>query len=313
MTAPQGPLTGIRIVEIAGLGPTPFTAMTLADMGAEVVRITRPGASQLMPQDPDFLNRGRVSTDLNLKDADDFTAAKALISRADGLIEGMRPGVMERLGLGPDEMIAANPRLIYGRMTGWGQDGPLAQTAGHDINYISLTGMLHAMGSDDPAIPLNLLGDFGGGGMYLAFGMVSALLNVARGGKGQVVDAAIVDGVAHMSSMIYSLRASGGWQDQRTSNILDGAAPFYTIYRCSCGGHMAVGAIEPQFWGKLLELLEITDMPDQHDQPKWPAMGDRLAVVFAQQTRSHWTTIFNGTDACTTPVLSIDEAPTMRT
>jgi len=217
---------------------------------------------------------------------------------------------MERLGLGPETALALNPALVCGRMTGWGQQGPLAHTAGHDINYIALTGMLHAIGGDDPAVPLNLLGDFGGGGMYLAFGMVCALLEAARSGQGQVVDAAIVDGVAHMSAMIYSLRAAGQWHDRRQSNILDGAAPFYGIYRCACGGHVAVGAIEAKFWAELLERLAITDFPDQMSIPDWPAMRSALADVFATKPRAHWAAIFEDTDSCVTPVLSIDEAAT---
>jgi alpha-methylacyl-CoA racemase len=304
----HGPLVGLRIVEIAGLGPTPFAAMALADMGAEVIRIERPVAQPLIPQDVDILNRGRARLELDLKSPDGLRAAKALISKANGLIEGMRPGVMERLGLGPETVLALNPALVYGRMTGWGQRGPLAHTAGHDINYIALTGMLHAIGGDDPVVPLNLLGDFGGGGMYLAFGMVCALLQAARSGQGQVVDAAIVDGVAHMSSMIYSLRAARQWHDQRNSNILDGAAPFYGIYRCACGGHVAVGAIEAKFWAELLELLAITDFPAQMSVADWPAMRATLADVFAAQPQTHWAALFEGTDACVTPVLSIDAA-----
>lgn len=308
MDAHSGPLRGIRIVEIAGLGPTPFAAMTLADMGAEIIRIERPGAAQLIPQDVDILNRGRCSVELDLKSTDGMGDARALIARADGLVEGMRPRTMERLGLGPDEMIKANPKLVYGRMTGWGQDGPLAHTAGHDINYIALTGMLHAIGGDDPVVPLNLVGDFGGGGMYLAFGMVCALLETARSGKGQVVDAAIVDGVAHMSAMIYSMRSAGAWQDQRASNLLDGAAPFYRTYRCACGGHVAVGAIEVKFWAKLLEMLDIDDMPDQMSASEWPAMAERLQAEFVTRSCDEWAAHYEGSDACVTPVLSIDEA-----
>ena len=303
-----GPLAGIRIVEFAGLGPGPFAAMTLADMGAEVIRIDRPGAPQLIPQDKDLLNRGRARVELDLKNTDDRAKALRLVAVADGLIEGMRPGVMERLGLGPDAALAANPRLVYGRMTGWGQDGPLAQTAGHDINYIALTGMLHAIGGDDPAVPLNLLGDFGGGGIYLAFGMVSAMLAAARTGQGQVVDAAIVDGVAHLSTMIYSMRAAGIWADKRQSNILDGAAPFYGTYRCACGCHVAVGAIEAKFWAELLSGLGISEIADQWSRKDWSAMRGQIAARFAEKSRDHWAGVFAGTDACVTPVLSIDEA-----
>ncbi|MGB5559143.1 MAG: CaiB/BaiF CoA-transferase family protein [Paracoccaceae bacterium] len=305
----HGPLHGLRIIEIAGLGPTPFAAMTLADMGAEVLRIERPGAPQLIPQEVDILNRGRGFVTLDLKSPADNATARALISQADALIEGMRPGTMERLGLGPEDMLAANPRLVYGRMTGWGQHGPRAQTAGHDINYISLTGMLHAIGSADaPAIPLNLLGDFGGGGLYLAFGMVCALLEAQRSGEGQIVDAAITDGVSHMAAMIHSLYQSKQWTDKRQSNLLDGAAPFYTTYQCACGDHVAVGAIEGKFWAALLTLLDVTEMPPQMSRRDWPGMRARLAATFASQTRAHWVQHFAGTDACVTPVLSIKEA-----
>ncbi len=303
-----GPLHGVRIIEIAGLGPTPFAAMTLADFGAEVVRIERPGAPQLIAQERDLLNRGRGAVELDLKSRDGADRARALIGAADGLIEGMRPGVMERLGLGPEPMLAANPRLVYGRMTGWGQAGPRAPTAGHDINYIALTGVLHAIGGDDPAVPLNLLGDFGGGGIYLAFGMLAALFEAARSGRGQVVDAAIVDGVAHLSTMIFSLLGAGIWADRRQANLLDGAAPFYTTYRCACGGHVAVGAIEAKFWAALLEGLGLKDMPAQMSRPDWPAMRSRLAAAFAARPRDHWAAHFAGTDACVTPVLSLREA-----
>jgi len=305
----SGPLAGLRVVEIAGLGPTPFAAMTLADFGAEVVRIERPGAQPLIAQKVDILNRGRGFVELDLKSAAGLETARGLIAQADGLIEGMRPGVMERLGLGPDEMLAANPRLVYGRMTGWGQEGPRATEAGHDINYISQTGMLHAIGGDDPVVPLNLLGDFGGGGIYLAFGMVCAFLEAARSGRGQVVDAAIVDGVAHLAAMIFSLRASGLWADRRQANLLDGAAPFYTVYRCACGGHVAVGALEDKFWAALLEGLGLSDLPDRGEVANWPTIRARLAEAFAARSRDDWAAHFAGTDACVTPVLSIDEAP----
>ena len=305
---PHGPLLGLRIVEFAGLGPTPFAAMALADMGAEVVRVTRPGQQPLIPQETDILDRGRDVIELDLKDKGDLAQARNLIAAADGLIEGMRPGTMERLGLGPEEMLAENERLVYGRMTGWGQHGPRAQTAGHDINYVGLTGMLHAIGGDDPAVPLNLLGDFGGGGLYLAFGMVCALFEAQRSGQGQVVDAAITDGVSHMGAMIHSLMQAGQWTDRRQSNLLDGAAPFYTTYQCACGNHVAVGAIEGKFWAQLLALLDLGDVPDQMSRKDWPAMKERLAAVFLGQTREHWTAHFEGTDACVTPVLSLKEA-----
>lgn len=305
---PQGPLVGVRIVEFAGLGPTPFAAMALADMGADVIRITRPGAVPLIPQVADILERGRDVIELDLKSSKELALARDLVAAADGLIEGMRPGTMERLGLGPEVLIGDNERLVYGRMTGWGQQGPRAQTAGHDINYIALTGMLHAIGGDEPVVPLNLLGDFGGGGIYLAYGMVCALFEAQRSGQGQVVDAAITDGVSHMGAMIHSLLRAGTWQDRRQANLLDGAAPFYAIYQCACGNHVAVGAIEAAFWRQLLTLLDIDDMPEQMSRKDWPAMKERLSAVFLSQTRDHWSALFQDTDACVTPVLSLSEA-----
>jgi alpha-methylacyl-CoA racemase len=310
MTA--GALSGIRIIEIAGLGPTPFAAMALADMGAEVIRIERPGLKHLMGLDYDILNRGRGFVALDLKDATDRATARRLIDRADGLIEGMRPGVMERLGLGPETFEDSNPRLVYGRMTGWGQTGPLAQAAGHDINYIALSGALHAIGpAERPIPPLNLLGDFGGGGIYLAFGMVCALLEAARSGKGQVVDAAIVDGTAHLMAMIYGMRAGGIWQDDRASNALDGGAHFYGTYQCRCGGFVAIGAIEPQFYALLLEKtgVDAETFRRQLDARAWPDLRAALAERFLQKTRDEWCAIMEGTDVCFAPVLTIDEAP----
>ncbi|HGG06710.1 MAG TPA: CoA transferase [Aliiroseovarius sp.] len=307
----DGPLQGLRVIEMAGLGPTPFAAMWLADMGADVVRIERPGLKPLIPMRQDVLNRGRGHVVLNMKDPDDLSRAKALIQRADLLIEGMRPGVMERLGLGPDVVLQKNPALVYGRMTGWGQSGPLAHSAGHDINYIALTGALHAMGDDAPAIPLNLVGDFGGGAMYLVAGLLAALLSAKTSGKGQVVDCAISDGAAHLMAMIYGMYGSGVWADQRASNLLDGAAPFYTTYECSCGGHMAVGALEPQFYTELLRLLALDNesLADRNDPQNWPELRAVFAKRFKQKTRAQWATIFEGTDACVMPVLSMEEAP----
>lgn len=307
----DGALAGIRIVEIAGLGPTPFAAMCLADMGAEVVRIQRPGLKHLMGLEHDILDRSRRYVELDLKKAEDQSSASALIGRADALIEGLRPGVMERLGLGPDKMLAANPRLVYGRMTGWGQDGPLAQSAGHDINYIALSGALHAIGpTDTPVMPLNLLGDFGGGGIYLAFGMVCALLEAARSGQGQVVDAAITDGTAHLMAMIYGLHQGGIWSDRRRDNILDGAAPFYGIYKCACGGHLAVGAIEAKFYAELLARIGADPAlaKSQHDRTTWAETRATFETIFARRTRDDWATVLLGTDACVAPVLSIAEA-----
>ena len=312
MTTAQGPLAGLRIVEIAGLGPTPFTAMLMADMGADVIRITRPGTpAHVLGLAYDVLDRGRDVLELDLKSPEGAAAARALILRADALIEGMRPGVMERLGLGPGDF-AQNPGLVYGRMTGWGQSGPLAQAAGHDITYIALSGALHAIGTAEaPVPPLNLLGDFGGGALYLAFGMLAALHHARATGQGQVVDAAICDGTAHLMAMISGMAGQGAWADQRAANLLDGAAPFYTTYRCACGGHIAVGAIEPKFWAELIARLGLdpATLPAQHDRPRWPETRARLAAVFASKTRNTWAALLEGTDACAAPVLSIAEAP----
>ena len=308
----EGALSGVRLVEIAGLGPTPFAAMTLADMGAEVIRIERRGARSLLGLDYDILNRGRGFVSLDLKDEADNATARRLIDRADGVIEGMRPGVMERLGLGPERFATSNPKLVYGRMTGWGQDGPLAQAAGHDINYIALSGALHAIGpAEAPVPPLNLLGDFGGGGIYLAFGMVCALFEAARSGRGQVVDAAIVDGTAHLMAMIYGMRRAGLWQDARAANMLDGGAHFYGTYRCRCGGFVAIGAIEPQFYAELLEKagLDGAAFRAQLDARAWPALKSALASRFAEKSRDEWCAIMEGSDVCFAPVLTIDEAP----
>ena len=309
-----GPLAGLRIVEIAGLGPTPFAAMTLADMGAEVVRIERPGNRHLLGLEHDILDRGRGALPLDLKCDEGRAIARRLIGAADGLIEGMRPGVMERLGLGPGDF-PDNPRLVYGRMTGWGQAGPLAHAAGHDINYISLSGALHAIGTRDrPVPPLNLLGDFGGGAMYLAFGMVCAFFDAARTGRGQVVDAAISDGAAHLMAMMQGMAAGGLWSDHREANILDGAAPFYGVYRCKCGGFVALGAIEAKFWAEFLRLADIDPeaLPDQWDRARWPDLRAIVAARLAERTREEWTALMEGSDACLTPVLTIAEAPLHR-
>ncbi len=311
-----GPLSGLRIVEIAGLGPTPFTAMLLADLGADVIRIARPGAG---PGDPghvlglarDVLDRGRDTLSLDLKSAEGCAQARQLISRADALIEGMRPGVMERLGLGPGDF-PDHRALVYGRMTGWGQSGPLAATAGHDITYLAITGALHLTGpADQPLPPANLLGDFGGGGMYLAVGLLAALIHARATGQGQVVDAAISDGVAHLGAMIYGMAGQGAWIDRRQANALDGAAPYYTTYACAGGGHVAVGAIEPKFWAALLAGLEIAAdaAPDRLDPASWPAWRGLLAAAFASRSRDHWDRLFSATDACVAPVLSLAEAP----
>lgn len=307
----RGALDGIRIVEFAGLGPTPFAAMWLAEHGADVIRITRPNARHVLGMQRDLLDRGRDWIELDLKSEDDRAIARDLVLRADGLIEGMRPGVMERLALGPGDF-TGNPRLVYGRMTGWGQSGPLAQSAGHDITYLAITGALHAIGpADHPAPPLNLLGDFAGGSMYLVSGMLAAMLRAARTGQGQVVDAAISDGVAHLMTMISGMRMAGLWADRREANMLDGAAPYYAIYRCACGGHLAVGAIEPQFWALLLDRLGIdpASLPDRADPANWPEIRARLGATIATRSRDDWAAALERSDACAAPVLSIDEAP----
>ncbi|WP_319824038.1 CaiB/BaiF CoA-transferase family protein [Thalassovita sp.] len=309
------PLAGMRIIEFAGIGPGPFAGMMLADMGAEIIRIERPGATSPTGQgyyELDFMARGRKSLALNLKKPGALETALRLIENADGLIEGFRPGVMERLGLGPDACRARNPRLVYGRMTGWGQHGPIAHTAGHDLNYIALTGALWASGEHDraPTFPLNLLGDFGGGGMFLAFGMVTGMLKAARTGQGDVVDAAIVDGTAALMTMIYSRRAMGVWRDERAANALDGGVPWYGVYECADGGWITIGSLEPQFWAVLLEKLGLTEAEtgDRKDRRNWPAIRAQLTGIFSSQPRDHWVALLQNSDACFAPVLSPAEA-----
>jgi alpha-methylacyl-CoA racemase len=310
------PLHGVRVIEMAGLGPGPYCAMLLADMGADVVRVDRPGGGALPgAPDPerDVLNRGRRSIALDLKDPDAVRTLLALVEKADALVEGYRPGVMERLGLGPEACHARNPALVYGRMTGWGQHGPLAPRAGHDINYIALSGALHAIGPADgvPVPPLNLVGDFGGGGMLLAFGLLCALLEARRCGRGRVVDAAMSDGSASLMTIIYGLHASGLWHDARGRNLLDGGAPYYGCYRCADGGHVAVGALEPAFYRDLLDLLGLADGPEwrQDDVALWPEQRRRFAEIFATRPRDVWAALAEGRDCCLTPVLSLAEAP----
>ncbi|MHC5256508.1 CaiB/BaiF CoA transferase family protein [Streptomyces sp. UC4497] len=308
-----GPLTGIRVVELGGIGPAPFCGMLLADLGAEVIRVDRPAEAGKDSPHPVIL-RGRSSVAVNLKDAEGAALVRELIGRSDAVIEGFRPGVAERLGLGPDVLLAANPKLVYGRMTGWGQDGPLAQEPGHDINYIAVAGALHTMGpaDGDPVPPLNLVGDFGGGGMLLALGLVSALLHARTSGVGQVVDAAMTDGTALLLAMTYGFLAKGGWQDQRGVNMLDGGAPFYAVYRCADDRHVAVGAIEPQFYAALLRVLDLEGderFARQHDRANWALMKDELARLFATRTRDEWARAFDGQGACVSPVLSLNEAP----
>lgn len=313
--APHGPLAGVRVVELAGIGPAPFAAMLLADLGADVIRIDRPGEASLpVPLAPehDLLRRGRPSVLLDLKHPDGLATARALVDRADVLVEGYRPGVAERLGLGPGECLERNPRLVYGRMTGWGQDGPLAQAAGHDIGYVAITGALHAIGraGGPPQVPVNLVGDFGGGALYLVVGVLAALLEARTSGCGQIVDAAIVDGTAHLSSLVVGLVSAGLWSEHRGTNLLDTGAPFYDVYETSDGGWMAVGPLEPAFYDELLRLLDVTGAaPDRLDPRQWPALRGLLADTFRTRTRDEWASVFEGTDACVEPVLSYAEAP----
>ena len=312
-----GPLSSIRIVEFAGLGPGPFACMMLADHGAEVIRIDRPGGTRGGPEsDPktDILLRSRRTIEVDLKSATGQDVLRDLVASADGLVEGFRPGVMERLGLGPEDMLTLNPKLVYGRMTGWGQTGPYAPMAGHDINYIALSGALHAFGrkGDKPTPPANMVGDFGGGAMMLAFGMVSALLDVQRGGKGTVIDAAMTDGSALLMSMIYAFHGQGWWQDDRGVNMLDTGAHFYDVYKTADEKFVSIGAIEPQFYIQLLHLCGLSNDPVmqiQNDQSQWDAMRDKLARLIETKTRAEWDEIMIGHDACYAPVLSLAEAP----
>lgn len=307
----KAPLAGVRILELGGIGPGPFAAMMLADHGAEVIRIDRP-APPSSYRDP--VERSRRSLVIDLKRPEGVAAVVALARSADGLIEGFRPGVMERLGLGPDVLCAENPRLVYGRMTGWGQIGPLAQAAGHDLVYLAISGALHSMGraGEKPPVPLNLVGDYGAGGMLLAFGMVSALLAAARTGRGEVIDAAISDGAALLMSMFYGSGPRVDWQGPRGSHMLTGAAPFYDTYETREGAYVAVAAIEPQFYAILLDRLGLANDPDlraQMDQSRWPAAKARLTALFLTRTRDEWCALLEGSDACFAPVLSMAEAP----
>jgi alpha-methylacyl-CoA racemase len=318
--AAKGPLVGVRVVEFAGLGPGPFCGMLLADLGADVVRIDRRGPRGGLIgalAAPSLLDRGKRSIALDLKDPADLAVARALALRAEVLLEGFRPGVMERLGLGPADLLAEHPALVYGRMTGWGQTGPYAAMAGHDIGYIALTGALGASGRPDerPAPPVNLLGDFGGGGMFLALGVVSALVHARATGEGQTVDAAIVDGTAVLTTMIHGMLGSGLWSDERGTNLLDTGAPFYDVYRCADGTFVAVGALEEQFYAALLDGLGLADdltLPPREDRTRWPELRQRFADVFASRTRTQWWSVFEGTDACVAPVWSLREAATDR-
>ncbi|CAM3865568.1 CaiB/BaiF CoA transferase family protein [Smaragdicoccus niigatensis] len=310
--AKSGPLSGVRVVELAGIGPGPHAAMLLASLGAEVVRVQRAGQLRPEGRPSDHQLRDRMIVEANLKDPADLDKVKALIARADVLIEGFRPGVTERMGLGPDELLATNPRLVYGRMTGWGQEGPLADRAGHDINYISLTGALHAIGRGDerPVPPLNFVGDFGGGSMFLVVGVLAALVERGISGKGQVVDAAMVDGALALSHFFWAMRGEGMWSDNRAANLLDTAAPFYDTYETSDGKYIAVGSIEPQFYAELLAGLELdpAELPHQYNFAEWPNLKKIFAERIATKTRDEWDAIFTPTDACVSPVLSWAEA-----
>jgi alpha-methylacyl-CoA racemase len=312
-----GPLDGVRILEIAGIGPGPFAAMMLADMGADVVRVDR--AQSVRGGDPaappaDVLNRGRRSLGVDLKNPDGVEALLTLVESADVLIEGFRPGVAERLGFGPDVCLARNPRLVFGRMTGWGQDGPYAHTAGHDINYIALAGALDSIGraGEKPIPPLNLVGDFGGGGMLLAFGVVCALVERGSSGQGQVVDAAMVDGAAVLMTMFHAFRAMGIWGDERGTNLLDTGAHFYDVYETADAKFVSIGSIEPQFYAELLALTGLDQddtMPRQHDRAAWPSLKERFEALFKTKTRDEWCALMEGSDVCFAPVLAMTEAP----
>lgn len=314
MTLPAssaGPLHGMRVLEVGGIGPAPFACMMLADMGAQVVRIERAGAA-IQERGPTV--RGRHLLDLDLKDPAACDRVRTLSRHCDVLVEGFRPGVMERLGLGPQALCEDNPKLVYARMTGWGQQGPLAQSAGHDIDYIAITGALHAMGPADrePPVPLNLVGDYGGGAMYLLAGILAASLEAQRSGRGQVVDAAICDGTLSMMSLFHHLRQAGQWHEERASNLIDGHAPFYRTYECQDGRFLAVGAIEPKFYAHLQHFAGWNDpvFEDPYDASRWPEMSRRASAIMRSRTRDEWVRMFEGSDACVAPVLSIEESLT---
>lgn len=306
----QGPLTGLKVLEFAGIGPGPFCGMLLSDLGADVVRIDRQGGRVGAPTD--VTSRGRRSVALDLKAPAAAETCLKLMEQADAVFEGFRPGVMERLGLGPEVALSRNPKLVYGRMTGWGQNGPYAQAAGHDINYIALTGALHAIGTQDkPTPPLNLVGDFGGGALYLAFGLLAGVIHARETGQGQVIDCAMTDGAASLMAAFYGAKAAGAWKDERRANRLDGGAHFYDTYRCADGEWIAIGAIEPQFYALLLEKTGVTDpeFQRQTDHALWPDLREKLAAVFAARTRAEWCEIMEATDVCFAPVLTLEEAP----
>ena len=306
----QGPLTGLKVVEFAGIGPGPFCGMLLSDLGAAVVRIDRKGGRGGAPSD--VTARGRRSVALDLKTPAAIEACLKLMEQADAVFEGFRPGVMERLGLGPDVALKRNPRLVFGRMTGWGQTGPYANAAGHDMNYIAITGALHAIGTaDKPIPPLNLVGDFGGGALYLAFGLLAGVIQARESGKGQVIDCAMSDGAASLMAMFYGFKASGAWKEERRQNLLDGGAHFYDTYQCADGKWISIGSIEPQFYALLLEKTGITDpeFASQMDRSKWPQLREKLAATIAGKTQGEWCAIMDATDVCFAPVLDLDEAP----
>ncbi|GAA3158060.1 CaiB/BaiF CoA-transferase family protein [Planomonospora alba] len=308
----QGPLAGVRVLELAGLAPGPFAGMMLADHGAEVLRIDRVSAVAAAGDGPrrDVMDRGKRTIGLDLKSPDGIAAFKGLAAHADVVIEVFRPGVAERLGIGPDDLHAVNPRLVYGRMTGWGQDGPLAPTAGHDIDYIAVSGVLSMLGraGDKPTPPINILGDFAGGGLMLAYGVLLALIERERTGRGRVIDAAMVDGAATLFAMFYHGVQSGFW-GPRGTNLLDTGSPVYDTYETADGKYLAVGALEPQFWAQLVALMGLTDLPDREDRANWPVLRERLAEAFRSRTRAEWEAVFDGTDACVSPVLEMSEAP----
>ena len=311
-----GPLDGLRVVELAGIGPGPMACMMLADMGADVVkvdRLTDAGLGIAMPAKYQVLHRGRPSIAVDLKSPDGLAVVKRLIDRADVLIEGFRPGVTERMGLGPEDCFATNPKLVYGRMTGWGQDGPMARAAGHDMNYIALTGALNAIGPADgpPVPPLNLVGDFGGGTLYLLVGVLAALLEARQSGKGQVVDAAMVDGAASLMTTFFGLKAAGLWSNERGANLLDGGAHFYSVYETRDGKYVSIGSIEAKFYAELLEKtgLDPAGLPPQMKPESWPVIKEKLAEIFRTKTRDEWCAIMEGSDICFAPILVLDEAP----
>jgi alpha-methylacyl-CoA racemase len=317
MAETTGPLAGVRVIELAGIGPGPLCGMLLADLGAEVIQVDRPGPSvSPLPQQSDVTSRGKRRVVVDLKHPRGAEVVLRLAAASDALIEGYRPGVTERLGVGPADCLARNPALVYGRMTGWGQDGPLAASAGHDIGYIAVTGALHAIGraGGPPQVPVNYLGDFGGGSMFLALGLVAGVLAARATGRGRVVDAAIVDGTATLQAMTYGLLADGAWTDERGTNLLDTGAPYYDVYATADGRHMAVGALERQFYAAFLDVLFApegvpAELPGQQDRPRWPELRARFAARFAERTQEEWTKAFSGTDACVAPVRTLTEAP----